>query len=517
MKKLFLNGRIYVSFKPKRLAEALVVSGGRVIYSGSEDEALKICKGDDVDVIDLNGKVVLPGFIDSHLHLDELGIFLNSIDLRGVRSIEDIKEKIREFSKKRSFDWILGYGWDHEMLREKRFPTRWDLDEVVEDVPVLLLRSCLHAGVLNTKAMKISGLLNSRSNYVMRDERGEPTGVVLEKALKAATKKFKEGMGIIDYERAIKRAIDFVLSNGITAVGFVGCKIKPLKALMRIRDSGELSIRIRVYSDDLKVCETGYVGDDCLKIIGIKVIADGSLGVRTAWLSEPYSDAKTCGTPNVEREELRTIAKIAKEKNLQLAVHGIGDRTVDMILDVYESVGVENRRYRIEHASVLRDDQIRRMSELKVVASVQPRFVLSDVWIVRRLGTERARLVYRFRSMIKGGIVLGFGTDSPVEPINPWETVYASVTRGKYENPEFYELTKHEILTLEEALHCYTYGSAYIMFEEKDLGTLEKGKFADFIVVDRDPFDVDENELKNVEIMETYVGGERVFLKNSQL
>ncbi len=529
--RAFVNGRIYASFKPLKTVDAILVAVGRILYAGSSERAIKIARELGGEVVDLDGKTVLPGFIDSHLHLEELGMYLETLDLRGVGSIAELKEKLGDYAKIAKTRWILGHGWDQELFEEKRWPTRWDIDEVVDDRPVMLSRVCLHAAVLNTKAMELAGLLDLNLPGVVRDGNGEATGVVKEEAFELARKKFKETLTPEDYEHFVKKAVDYAASLGITAVGTVSVEEKTLKALSNLEERGELKIRVFAYLDpgkrevkgsgmfgNLDVLESikklgvkrGF-GRGKLRINGIKVLADGSLGARTAWLSEPYSDAPTQGYANISKELLEKIVKEAHEAGLQMAVHGIGDATIDMILDVYSSLPNPGKlRHRIEHASILRPDQIERMARLGIVGAVQPHFVITDWWAVRRVGEERAGWLYPFRSMLDAGIVLGFGTDSPIEPTNPWETVYAAVTRGKYEGVEIYEYTENETLSVEEALHAYTYGSAYILGAEDELGTLDEGKLADFVVVEEDPFEVDERELGEIKVLETYVGGEKV-------
>lgn len=532
----FVNGKIYVSFRPKKVLEALIVANERVIYAGENQKAKKIAELLGGEIVDLGGKTILPGFIDSHMHLDELGMYLNMVDLRGVRSIKELKKKVEDYAKKLQTTWVLGHGWDQELFEEKRWPTRWDLDEVVKDKPVMLSRVCLHAAVLNTKAMELTGLLEIDSPGVIKNERGEPTGIVKEEAFELAREKFKETLTLEDYEKFFKDAMSFVASQGVTTVGFVSCDEKSIQGLGRLKEKINFLIRVRTYLDPgrREMNKSGMYGkkdileslkklgvkrgfgDEKLKINGIKILADGSLGARTAWLSKPYSDEpSTSGYPNIDEKTLKELVKEAHEAGLQVAIHGIGDKTIDMILDAYEDIGdIKRRRHRIEHASILRKDQIKRMARLGVVSSVQPHFVITDWWAKARLGDERVEWIYPFKSMLKEGIVIGLGTDCPVEILNPSETVYAAVTRGKYENVPYYEDTKNECLTLEEALHAYTFGSAYIMFEEANLGTLEEGKLADFIVIDRDPFEVNEKELRNIKVLETYVGGKKVYPTN---
>jgi predicted amidohydrolase YtcJ len=515
----FVNGNIYVSFKPLRKAEALVVVDERVVYVGYSEKAKRITSTLGGEIVDLEGKTVLPGFIDSHAHLDELGLYLNSLDLRGVRSIRELKERLREHATKTRTYWISGHGWDQELFEEKRWPTRSDLDEVVRDRPVILTRVCLHAAVLNTKAMEITGLMEYRGPGAVLDDRGVPTGIVKEDACRVAREEFRRSLRSEDYAEAIERAIRYAASQGVTTVGFVNCNRRSLSTLLELWRRSRLAIRVRVYvTPDLLEelvnlnIKAGF-GDDRLKIMGVKVVADGGLGARTAWLSEPYSDdPSTSGYPNISEEELRRIVRRAHEAGLQVAVHSIGDKTTDMILKVFSEFGeVRGGRHRVEHASVLRDDQIEKIGKLGIAVSVQPHFIVTDWWTLSRVGERRAKWCYPFKTMIANGIIVGLSTDSPVEPLNPWETVYAAVTRGKYEGIPIYRYTEQESLTLEEALHAYTWGSAYLMFEEDNLGSLEAGKLADFVVVDRDPFAVDERDLRGIKVLETFVGGKSVW------
>jgi len=531
MAKGFVNGKIYTSFRPRKIVNGLVVANGRILYAGEEERAKKITALLNGELIDLEGKTVLPGFIDSHMHLDELGMYLNMVDLRGVKSIEELKSRVKDYAKKAETTWILGHGWDQELFKERRWPTRWDLDSVVKDRPVMLSRVCLHSAVLNTKAMELTDLLTMNSHNVVKDENGEPVGIVKEEAFDLAREKFKETLSLDDHEKFLRDAMSHASSYGVTTVSFVSCDENSIRGLGKLWEKGEMPIRVRVYLNPEKSesCEMhskdileflkefgikrGF-GDERLKINGIKILCDGSFGSRTAWLSEPYSDeSSTQGSPNIDEKRLKEIVKEAHNAGLQLAIHGIGDRAIDMILNAYEALGyIRDRRHRIEHASLMREEQIEKMARLGIVASVQPHFVITDWWAKRRVG-DRVKWLYSFKRMLDNSIILGFGTDSPVEPIDPWETIYAAVTRGKYEGVEYYEDTKNESLDLEEALDAYTSGSAYVIFEEKELGSIEEGKLADFIVVDRDPFEVEEIELRRIKVLETYVEGERVYKK----
>jgi len=518
MLKAFINSKIYISYMPLRTAEAFIV-GDKVIYYGDEDSVLKIANSLSAEIVDLEGKIVLPGFIDCHTHLDGLALYLNSLDLRGVRSIKELKAKLKKYAQEKESQWILGHGWDQELFAESRWPTRWDLDEVVPDKPVMLTRICGHAAVLNTKAMEIFGILNLKSPNILRDKDGEATGIITEDMVYLAKLKVRSQFSINDYKNMLRNALQYAASQGVTMLGFVSCDKTILNALMDLWREYNFPVRVRIYltpDNEILSCleklggKMGF-GDEYLKIMGIKILADGSLGARTAWLSKPYDDDQTTsGAPNISKDELSEIVKFCNELGLQLAIHGIGDKTIDMILDVYSELS-DDIRHRIEHASILRNDQIARIKNLGISVSVQPHFIISDWWVVNRVGEERAKYVYPFKSLVNSGVSIGISTDCPVEILNPWATVYAAVTRGKYENIPLYRYTIDECLSLNEALHYYTYGSAYMMHEEERYGSLEVGKYADFIVVDVDPFEVDQTRLKTINILETYVNGKCVY------
>nr|WP_245526511.1 amidohydrolase [Desulfurococcus mucosus] len=506
--KCFLNGRVYTGFKPLRVEEALTVAYGRVLYAGEEGKALALCRMLGGEAVDLEGKTILPGFIDSHMHLDGVGLQLSTLDLRGVGSIEELKEKVREYAASHSGGPVVGRGWDQEFFREKRWPTRWDLDEAVVDRPVILVRVCGHAAVLNTKAMELAGLIHVESPWVVRDESGEATGVILEGAVGEALRVLQGSMDTREKALLMRRALEYAASLGVTTLGFMSCSGDSLRALMLLHSEWRYP-RVRVYVEPgllrelSKLGFTGGFGSEYLRVKGVKAFADGSLGARTAWLSKPYSDDPlNTGRQLISRSELEGLVEEASRAGFQVAVHAIGDAAVDLVLDVYRSARGSGVRHRIEHASVIRPEQVAEASSLGIAVSVQPRFAVSDWWAGQRLGDERLKWLYPFKTMAGRGVALGFSTDAPVEPLNPWETIYAAVAREG-----------GEALTLEEALHYYTYGSAYVLGEEGELGTLTEGKLADLIVVDRDPFKTPLGELRGIRVVETYVGGERVLVQ----
>ncbi|MEM4717635.1 MAG: amidohydrolase family protein [Desulfurococcaceae archaeon] len=522
--KGFINGKIYLSYAPLILADAILVQDSRVLYAGSSSRVSELTRALNGDIINLDGKVVIPGFIDAHVHMDSMGLALTTLDLRDVRSIFELKNKLKEYVERTKPRFVIGRGWDHELFVDKRYPMRQDIDDVVSDIPVLLIRVCGHMALLNTKGLKYTGLANSLDRGIIRSEQGDLTGIIVENAVGEAYKKFTESMEVDELVGHLKKAQAYLLSHGVTTVGFVSCGLRVFRALLELWSRNELRIRVRVYfsptSDGLDVAKhladlglkLGF-GDSFLRIMGIKLFMDGSLGARTAWLTEPYEDQPgTRGYQVLEREELYRVAKKVDEAGLQLAVHAIGDKAIESVLGVYVELGNTRKlRHRVEHVSVLRDDLLNEMSRIGAVAVVQPRFIISDWWAVHRLGPRRMRWLYRFKTMLEKNIAMAFSTDAPVESPDPWETIYAAITRGKYEKSPTYDYTNNECLSLIESLDTYTRGASYAIHSENEIGTLLPGSYADFVIVDRDPLNLLDKEIRSIKVLETYVGGERVY------
>ncbi|MEM3303459.1 MAG: amidohydrolase [Thermoproteus sp.] len=485
------RGAVYVSFKP-------LVKAGGIVVDRDVGEVVHI--GDDVEkfadeVVDLGGRVLMPGFIDAHMHLDELGLLLNSLDLRGVRSIDEFRARLKEYAERHDGP-IFGHGWDHEAMG--RWPTRRDIDDIVGDRPVFLSRVDSHAAVVNTYMLKELEGLRWRPEVFLTGPSGEPLGVIKEEAFEAYRAKFLSLIPRGQKRKSLIAAIDYARNLGVTSVGFMSCSLESLYLLKELRDEGLLKIRVFVYLDKesfVKFLDSGgkFDGDEWLKVKGVKLFVDGSLGSRTALLSEPYADDPgNFGVQVASAEELRRIAEMASERGYQVAIHAIGDKAVDVAIGALKGL---RGLHRIEHCSVVRDDQL---PALKGVACVvQPHFVITDFWVVNRVGVGRARFVYRFRDLINSGVSVAFSTDSPVEPLNPWRTVYAAVTRGLNEGVELARYTTDQVLTVEEALHLYTKAPAEIMGEEK-LGALSPGNKADAIILDRDPLMVSPSQLVDI-------------------
>jgi len=509
MFKAFVARKVYISFKPLKVAEGFVTSNGKILAAGTRKSVEALSREFRAGLRAFDG-IVMPGFVDSHIHLDSLGLSLNTLDLRGVRSIEMMKDMVRDYAETRP-GWIFGRGWDQDNFSEGRWPNRWDVDEAVADRPVILVRICGHVALLNTRALE---LLEPRgSEDLWRDEKGEVSGLIAENLVEETLANFWGKLGDDAVRKCLLDGMEHCAANGVTSVGTCAAHHRDLCVLSSLREDGKLKVRIRAYvAPELtseNKCLTIEDEEGYLRVVGVKAFSDGSLGARTAYLREPYRDEPSRrGNPLISESGLLKIGTDAERMNLQLATHAIGDAALDIVLGVYSKL---NGVHRIIHASVTRPEQIEKMAAVKAVAIVQPRFVISDWWVLRRVGREMAGSVYAFKSLCGAGVPVAFSTDAPVEPLNPWETVYAAVTRGENEGVELAILSEKEKITVQEALHLYTYGSAVAIGEEKRLGTLEPGKYADFIVVDEDPMTIPPEEVRRIKVLGTYVGGNCVF------
>ncbi len=506
--------RIYTGFKPTRYVEAVATVGGIVVYAGYEAEALRVAKeagralGCRPRYYRLDG-VGLPGFVDAHLHLASLGFDSEGLDLRDVDDIVELKRLVREAAAK-TRGWIHGRGWDQD--RMGAWPTRYDLDEAAPGRPVVLMRVCGHAAVLSTEAMRRLGLLGGpRRPHVDYGCDGAPTGIVFEEE---AWRAYREARRSLDATRLVLRAQELLLSSGVTAAATMGADWHEMRGLLEAWRSGLLRLRVRAYLDwrlfealDSAGWVPAGLGDDVFRVTGVKLYMDGSLGARTAWLSEPYSDdSSTSGRRLLSAEELAAGARRARGWGLDVAVHAIGDAAIREALRGFTASGC---RCRLEHASLLPPGLLEALASAGVRVAAQPGFVLSDYWAPERLG-ERARWLYRFRSMLETGVMLGFSSDAPVEPPSPLRGVYAAVARPGPVG----EVTPGERLDVETALWLYTQGSALVLGETR-LGCLEPGCYADIAVLDADPLAEQPEALPDIGVVAAFVGGSAAWSRGS--
>jgi len=513
---VILNANVITLNSKKPRAKAIAVYENKIIAVGSNKEISKYI-GEKTQVIDAKNKTVFPGFVDCHVHMAAFGRIFQTLDLRNVDSIEKLKQKLREYADKNpEKSWILGSGWDQEKFVEKRYPTRWDLDDAVSERPVLIVRVCGHVGVANSKALQIAGITKTtiiEGGKVDLDEAsGEPNGILRENALELV-RKAKPKTSAKELEHVCLLACQKAVENGLTEVHWIIESAEEIQTVFRLYSEGKLPLKVYFgipveFLKELAALKlsTGF-GNEMVKIGFVKIFADGSLGARTAALKEPYSDMpETKGMMLYTQKRLNELVLSAHKSGLQLAVHAIGDYAVESVLKALSKAlkkhHRKDHRHRIEHCSVLNPKLVRSMKRLGVIASVQPHFVFSDFWVIDRLGKQRARWVYPFKTLMSEGIIVASGSDSPVEPINPLLGIWAAVAR---------KIFTEERLTLEEALKTYTLNAAYASFEEKSKGTIEIGKLADLTILDGDLDKIELDKIKDVQVKMVIVNGKIVY------
>ncbi|HET7316726.1 MAG TPA: amidohydrolase [Sphingomicrobium sp.] len=476
-------------------------------------------------IVDARGQTLLPGFIDGHGHVMDLGFAAMTLQLTGTSSIADLQQRLRAYAAAHPDDeWIIGFGWNQELWPEKRFPTAADLDSIVFDRPVVLERVDGHALVANSAAMKAAGVTAATADpdggKIERDSTGNPTGLFVD-AAKALIQDKVPAHTQTQEDKAFALAQHELLSFGVTGVGSMSTSLADWNTFRRSGEAGDLQVRLMVYLlglDPLKTIPhpTGWMYDDRLRAVGVKFFADGALGSRGAWLKQPYADKPdTRGLQFHSDAELLAQENAAAAAGFQTATHAIGDAANAQVIGVYEKLHAEypgDRRWRIEHFQIVDPADIPRMKPIGAVASMQPTHQTSDRLMAEaRLGPERLKGAYAWQTVEKLGIPLAFGTDFPVESPNPFPGLSAAISRQDLNGQPPGGWIPSERLTLGQALHAYTRGSAYAGFAEKRIGALDAGKWADFILVDRDPTKVDPQQLGRTQVFQTWIAGKKVW------
>jgi predicted amidohydrolase YtcJ len=530
------NARVYTVNPAKPVAEAFAVEGGRIAAVGTDAEVL--ARYPDWPRVDAGGRAVVPGLIDAHAHLMGLGQFLTQVDLVGTASKEEVIERARAFAEGLPEGaWLIGRGWDQNDWPAAPdgthpFPTRQDLDAAFPDRPVWLRRVDGHAGWVNTAALRAVGIAPDAPSpaapaggAVLADEAGRPTGLFLDSAEDLLIEAAVPAPSGAELEERLRRALETTVRYGLTGVHEPGVGRDTLALYERFIREGQFPIRnyammnptMLAYACGDPGLPIPYWGWDHLRIGSVKFYMDGALGSRGAALLEPYADdPRNEGLLRMPPEAFQAQVERAMRCGLQVNTHAIGDRANRVVLDAYEAAiaatGGGPGRHRIEHAQVVALDDLPRFAALGVIASVQPTHATSDMpWAEDRVGPARIRGAYAWRRLLDAGARLALGSDFPVEDVNPLLGFYAAVTRqdaGGHPTGGWYPGEK---LTREEALRGFTLDAAYAAFMEGEVGSLEPGKWADFVVLSADVMTVPAPEVLTTTVVATYLGGEKVY------
>lgn len=516
--------------------QAIAVRGDRIVAVGSNAEIEKL-KGKHTQVIDLGRHFVMPGFNDAHLHLAGGGFEKLNVDLVAVKSLDEMKSRIAISVKTTPpGEWIQGRGWDHTEWSGAQLPTRQDIDPVTGDHPAVFVRVDGHIAVVNSAALKAAGITKNTPDpaggKIDRDAQGELTGILRESAKDQLLAKLPKPTPA-KRRRAIELALQDAASHGVTSMQD-NSDWEDFLVYEDLEREGKLTARISEWLPfpapvaTVEQHRAHHDAKDPMLHTGmLKGYMDGSLGSRTAAMLKPYSDdPANSGLPQWAQSELNQMAEQRVAARFQTGFHAIGDRGVEMALQAFADAeryarennvaglgpdpAARNFRFRVEHAQVAAPDQFARFRELNVIASMQPCHLLTDMnWAIDRIGPERAKYAYAWKTFLENGVVLAFGTDYPVEPITPFRGLYAAVTRtNEAGTKEFFPEDK---LSMEQAIAAYTTGAAYAEFAESDKGTLAPGMLADFVVLDRDITKVPPHEILGTQVLRTVVGGKTVY------
>jgi predicted amidohydrolase YtcJ len=526
---VLVNGKIWTVDARRPEVEAVAILGNRIAAAGSTEEIRKWI-GASTKVVDLQGKRVTPGFNDSHVHFLDGGMGLASVQLRDARTPEEFRDRIRDFaSTLPNGRWILNGNWDHENWTPPALPTRRLIDAVTPDNPVFINRLDGHMCLANSLALKLAGVKRETPDppggTIVRDADGEPTGVLKDAAMNYVYKVIPSPGEEVMAE-AVRAALAYAAENGVTSVQDMSASPEVFGVYQKLLAGGELTVRvygIQPLSEWGRLARAGvraWFGSDRLKIGGLKGFADGSLGSTTALFFEPYLDApKTSGLPSDEMfPEGKMLDNIlgADKAGLQIAVHAIGDKANKTILDMFAEVekrnGARDRRLRIEHAQHLRPEEIKRFGAERVIASMQPYHAIDDGrWAENRIGPNRAKGTYAFRSLLDAGATLAFGSDWFVAPMEPLMGIYAAVTRRTLDGKRPQGWVPEQKITVGEAVRAYTMGSAYASGDEKVKGSIEVGKLADLVVLSADVFKGDPVEIEKAKVVMTIFDGKVIY------
>ncbi len=514
------NAVIYTVDSAFSIQQAMAIRDGKILATGSSADLLNSYEARQV--IDAQGGAIYPGFIDAHAHFVGYALGLRTADLTGARSWEEVIDKLKSFLRQQDpGPWIIGRGWDQNTWPLKAFPDRKMLDELFPDKPVLLTRIDGHAAIANSKALEIAGLRpgDKVAGGEIETVSGRLTGVLVDNAVDRVTARIPAATAD-HFRQALQQAEKNCFATGLTTIDDCGLPFEDVEQIKELQQNGHLKMRLYVLLSDEKknydyLKKNGPVKTDRLQVRGFKVYGDGALGSRGACLLEPYKDkAGYHGFLLSNPAHFDSVAALAMLDGFQLCTHAIGDSGNRTILHTYGKylTGKNDLRWRIEHAQVVNENDFSLFGRYSIIPSVQPTHATSDMyWAGDRLGSERLKGAYAYKRLLQQNGWLPLGTDFPVEDISPFKTFYAAVFRKDANAWPAGGFQPENALSREEALRGMTIWVAMANFEEKEKGSLEKGKWADFIILDKDLMKADEKDILRTQVLQTYIGGEKVY------
>lgn len=538
MKTIFFNGNIITMDKNQPYVDSIIVEEDKFIFAGKYDDAMKLI-GQNDKMIDLKGKTVIPGFNDSHVHLLNYGYSLTKIDCNGIKSIEEVIEKSKKYiyeNKIEADKWVCGRGWNQTHFKEGRYPNRYDLDKISTTHPMVFTRICEHVVVANSLALKKANIDKSTENpiggEIERDENGEPTGVLKENARYLIYSKIPDAT-IEEIKTMLVKGVNKAISYGLTSLqtdDFETFSSKNWRKILKAYDEliAENRLPIRIYEqcllpdvDRLKeFLSEGYrtgIGNENFKIGPLKLLTDGSLGMKTAYLDEPYSDdPNSKGISVFAQEKLDELSSTAVKGGMNLVLHAIGDGAINMCLKSFEKARkispIKDNRFGLIHIQILSESIINKFKELNVVAYMEPICINTDLYIAEsRVGKERMKTSYVYKRLCDEGLNTCISSDCPVDSLNPMDSIYVATNRKDYNGYPNEGWIMKEALSVEEALRGLTLGGAYASYEENIKGSIENGKLADFIIISDDIMNIDKKDIKDIKVEATYLGGKKVY------
>ncbi len=526
-RKAFINGKIYTATEKNYFVQAVVTEGDRIIYAGTNVKAKQLIDS-RTETIDLNGRLMLPGFIDAHTHFIEGGFYLLGLDLRPAESVNEFISIIKDYVAINKGKWITGGNWNHENWSNQKLPSKDLIDPYTGNTPVFIERLDKHMALANSLALKLAGITKDTQSppggLIEKDPvTGEPTGILKDSAMPLIYSIIPEHTGG-ELKKAAETALNEAKRNGVTGIHDISLPVH-LGIYQNLLIQKKLTCRIysrlpiKTYNNLIGAGIQKGFGSDKLSTGSLKAFADGSLGAGTAWFFDPYTDdSSNYGLPT---EDLlngyleQSFWEIDKN-NLQISVHAIGDKTNSSVLDIFEKIVKTNkqwdRRFRIEHAQHVKKKDIKRFFKYGVIASMQPYHLIDDaLYAERKIGKRRLKEAYQFKTFLDEGVNMSFGSDWPVAPLQPLKGIYAAVTRSVKNKNYHAGFIPEQKISVEDAIRCYTINNAFASFEEEIKGSIETGKLADFVVLDNNILTARHELINETKVVMTVFDGEIIY------